>query len=242
MIPQASSPEAADSAGLNPILGLVKFGIAAHLRELRTEGRLFMNELGYFRQLDNDPARGDGDEGLTYCYQPSRTVMEVRATGAWQRVGGIAGPIKYREETGATGSLFCMFALRASHAEAFADARRPLIDERNVAFGDSAIVITDADEFLRRVTAAVEREGLGLRAGPVEYVSEDSYHGPMGPFRKFSGYSYQSEFRLLVEPCCPGSRSLTLGSIEDISVMVATENINRLLRVRSDDGGVYGPL
>jgi hypothetical protein len=230
-----------DALELNPILGLVKFGVAAHLRELRLQGRLFMNELNYFRQLDDDPARGDGDEGLTYCYQPSRTAVEVRATGAWQRVGGIAGPIKYREENGATGNLFCMFALRASHAEAFAEARRPLIDERNRAFGDSAVVITDADEFLRRVTAAAEREGLRLRAGPVDYVSQHSYHGPMGLFRKFSGYSYQSEYRLLVEPGCTGPRSLELGSIEDITVMVATESINSLLRVRSDDGGVYGP-
>jgi hypothetical protein len=230
-----------DALERNPVLGLVKFGVAAHLRELRVQGRLFMNELDYFRQLDDDPARGDGDEGLAYCYQPTRTVMEVRATGSWRRVGVIAGPIKYREETDATGNLFCMFALRASHAEAFAEARRPLIDERNGAFGDSAVVVTDADEFLRRVTAAAEREGLRLRAGPVDYVSEDSYHGPMEPFRKFSGYSYQSEFRLLAVPGWTGPRSLELGSIEDITLMVAAENINNLLRVRSDDGGVYGP-
>jgi hypothetical protein len=201
-----------------------------------------MNAIDYFRVLDADPVRGDGDEGLTYCFQPSRTVMEVRAMSAWQRVGGIAGPLKYREETDWTGNLFCMFALRASHAEALAENARPPVDLRNHAFGDAAVVITEADEFLRRVAVAAEREGLRLQAGPVEYVNEYSYHGPMGPFRKFAGYSYQSEFRLLVEPGRAGPRSLTLGSIEDISVMVATESINRLLRVRSDDGGVYGPL
>jgi hypothetical protein len=231
-----------DALERNPVLGLVKFGVAAHLRELRMQGRLFMNDLSYFRQLDDDPARGDGDEGLTYCYQPTRTVMEVRAMGAWQQVGGIAGPIKYRAETDSTANLYCMFALRASHAQAFAEAGRPLIDERNRDFGDSAVVITDAEEFLHRVSAAAEREGLSLQMRPVEYVDEATYHGPMGPFRKFWGYSYQSEFRLLAEPGCPGPRSLALGSIEDVSVLVATEKINRLLRVRSDEGGVYGPL
>ncbi len=225
----------------NPILGLIKFGAAAHLRELCLQGRLFMNALNYFRQLNDDPARGDGDEGLMYCYQPSRTAVEVRAKGTWQRVGGIVGPIKCREGNGTNGNLFCMFALRASHAVAFAEARRPLIDERNRAFGDSAVVITDVDEFLRRVTVATEREGLRLYARPVNYVNQHSYHGPMGFFRKFSDYSYQSEFRLLVKPGCTGPRSLELGSIEDIAVMVASESINSLLRVRSDDGGVYGP-
>ena len=231
-----------DSPERNPVLGLIKFGIAAHLRELRIQGRLFMNELGYFRKLDADAVRSDGDEGLTYCYQSARMVMEVRAEGDWHRVGGIIGAIKIREESDAAGNLYCMFALRASHAEAFADAARPPVDLRNRAFGDSAVVITEADEFLRRVAAAAEREGLRLRMGPVEYVDEGSYHGPMGPFHKFSDYSYQSEFRVLAEPGCARPRSLVLGSIEDISVMVAAENINRLLRVRSDDGGVYGPL
>ena len=200
-----------------------------------------MNAIDYFRARDADPVRGDGDEGLTYCYQPSRTVMEVRATGVRQQVGGIVGPLKYREDCDSAGNLFCMFALRASHAEALADEARPPVDARNHAFGDRAVVITDADEFLRRVSGAAESEGLSLQGRAVEYVDEATHHGPMGPFRKFLGYSYQSEFRLLAEPGRAGPRSLWLGSIEDISVLVPSQGINHLLRVRSDDGSVYGP-
>ena len=126
-----------------------------------------MQSVSHFRALEADSVRGDSDEALTYCYQPTRTVLEVRAQGDWQRVGGIVGPIRYREDNASTGNIFCMFALRASHAEAFVEHAKPPVDERNQAFGDCAVVFTDGDEFLRRAAAAAERDGLTLRGGPV---------------------------------------------------------------------------
>lgn len=47
--------------------------------------------------VEADPARGDSDEALTYCYQPTRTVLEVRGEGGdWQNVGGMVGPMLFR--------------------------------------------------------------------------------------------------------------------------------------------------
>jgi len=231
------------SGSLDPVLGLMKFGAVEYLQELLTQGHLFMQPVSYFRALEADSARGDSDEALTYCYQPSRTVLEVRGPGGdWQNVGGMVGPMLYREDRGSTGNAFCMFALRASHAEALArQLAETVVDQRNQAFGDCAVVFTDGDELLLRARAAAAKDGLTLRQGLVEYVDKETYHGPMGPFRKFSAFSYQSEFRLVAKPGCVGPRSLMLGSLEDIAVRIPLAEINRMLRLRSDDGSEFFP-
>lgn len=80
-------------------------------------------------------------------------------------------------------------------------------------------LITDAPEFLRRAQRAVDREKLTLKYGSIEYVERESHHGPMGPFRKFSDYKKQSEFRLHPLPEIEPVRILDLGSLEDIATM-----------------------
>lgn len=218
----------------DPVLALVKFGAAEHMADLCTHGHLYMQSVAYFRGLDADAARSDVHEGLRYCYQASNTIFQVRVADSWTTVGGIQGPMLHRTDGNPVGNVYCMFALRGSHAEAFhCGHTQSLVDVERLAFGDTAVVFTNGDEFLRRVRTAAQNEGLHLQQHVVEYVDRRTYHGPMGSFRKFSEFTYQSELRLLVKPEAEGARSLVLGSLEDIAMLCPLVELNRRLRIRT---------
>jgi hypothetical protein len=184
----------------DPVLALLKFGAAEHMTALLRHGHVYMKPIPYFKALESDVARGDRYEGLWKCWQPDRMRLDIKQGNEWVNVGGIVGQVTLRDQRAEAGNIFCMFALRGSHAEAFVDGRSRLaVNVDSLRLGDSVVVFTDGDEFMRRVWAAAQLEGLELAYNLVEYVERETYHGPMGPFRKFSMFSEQSEFRILAK-------------------------------------------
>lgn len=110
-------------------------------------------------------------------------------------------------------------------------------DHRNIGFGDTAILITDLIEFLKRVKAAAAAVEKPIFHGPVEYVDKKIHDGQMGPFRKFSEYEYQSEFRLVMvgtenEP--NKSTKLSVGDIRDIVMIGRSDQLPGLRKVKED--------
>jgi len=213
------------------IMALMKFGEARHLKEA-LRGGLYMQNIEFFRRLEADPARSDPHEGLDYCGQPGRFAVEVRQEANWLKVGGIVGPILVRDGQ-PIGNLYCLFVLTAAHAEEYFEGRsQNLVNVDDLRLGDSVVVFLDGEEFFRRVHAATQREGLDLVYGPVEYVERHKYSGPMGPFRKFSEFTRQSEFRLLVAPEVKDPRVLDVGPLGDIAFMCPCSQLNKRLRLR----------
>lgn len=216
----------------DPVLALMKFGAAKHMAELLREGFLYMQPIRSFRALEADEARGDQHEGLARCWQADRARLDVRQGDEWVNVGGIVGQMLLRDARSETGNLFCMYALRGSHADAIVAGRSSQpVDVDRLALGDSVVVFTDGDELIRRVCQAAELEELELACDLVNYVDRETHHGPMGPFRKFSSFSHQSEFRLLAKPECLPVRTLRVGSFEDIATLFPCCELNRRLRL-----------
>jgi hypothetical protein len=69
-----------------------------------------------------------------------------------------------------------MYALRESASET-------VVDEGNFRFGDSFTLLTDFDEFMQRVKAAVSGTGQELQCVLVKYIDGASYEGPVGIFK-----------------------------------------------------------
>jgi hypothetical protein len=118
---------------------------------------------------------------------------------------------------------FCMYALRTGHAQT-------LVDCRNFEFGDTCVVFVNGDEFIRRVRRAAEREGFKYVQDLITYVERD-YDGRMGPFRKFSTYSYQSEFRILLSTGRAAPVILDVGDLSDIALISPMRGLNDRIRL-----------
>lgn len=208
------------------ILALLKFGRREHIEELVTEGHLFRRPLADFVPMEEDELRGDRNEGLTSYIQASGGEFRRQdRNGQWQTLGTIMGPLRYRDPGALDTTVFCGYALRAS-------ASLSLINQSNLRFGDTFAIFTEGDEFLRRVRAAAERDGLQIQTGLVKYVDPTSYNRVMGPFRKLSTFAYQSEFRLIIAPGTGMPPSLRAGSLADIAIIGPSARVNERFRIQ----------
>lgn len=204
------------------VLGIFKFGKRQHIDQF-VQGHVYMNTLEYFVSSETNPARRDKGEG-TKLWLPSKVSFQIRIAGEFRAIPNLIGPIRYRHPDDLQVNVFCMYALRASQA-------KNLVHSRNLAFGDTYAVLTDGDEFLRRVSRAAEELGFRPAWGLVEYVDEASHHGPMGPFRKSSQFAYQSECRIVLEPGVGSVLSLQVGALTDIVSTGRLDELNQHLHV-----------
>ena len=190
---------------------LIKFGEKCYMEEFR-KGVLYMNTLKYFKELEEKcELRSDKDEGLTAVYQAKGAMLSRQnSEGKYDHIGTITNQLKYREKYLVNENIFCMYALQVQ-------PKKQNIDKRNLKFGNTLVSILDPVEFLDRVKLAAEQEGIRVFHKLVEYVDREKHIGTVGPFRKFSEFSYQNEFRILVCQESTGPYKLNIGDISDIT-------------------------
>ena len=206
------------------VIGLFKFGSRAHMEELVAEGHVYMPPLSHFVTLESDALRSDPAEGCTRSVPAEGFRLDLKLDGEWTPVGGVTGAVRYRDDSLATANVYCMYALLDHGASSH-------IDARNFAFGDTYVVFTDGDEFLRRVRAEAARLDIRLKSDLVQYVEESTYHGSMGIFRKYSSFEYQSEFRLAMLPGTASPFSLRVGDLSDIALIGEVAELTHRMRL-----------
>jgi hypothetical protein len=204
----------------NPIVGVLKFGSRQHLEQLAT-GRLHMNTLEYFIKLETCSLRGDSHEGTSHIFRGDGAKLHIKIEGQFRPVAELRGPMRHRSDENLKVNVFCMYALRESPSGIF-------VDPRNFDFGDAFAILSDFDEFIKRVQAAVAGTGQLVQWGPVEYIDLSSYAGPVGIFRKDSSFSYQSELRLALLPGYGSKHELEVGDISDIVRIGASEDLQHI--------------
>lgn len=189
---------------------LAKLLQEAHVESF-LDGNLYLNCASYFKRLEaTDEVRSDGDEGIDFAMQ-AKEVSIQGSGGEWIPIAGIIGPIKHYTDESAKFHMLCMYMFTDNPAEVF--------DPRNQEFGDRFVFVLNSAEFFRRVREAVAVLGHICQHRPIQYVDRHTYHGPMGPLRKFDEYAFQNEFRLVLrsgddhkdEPLL-----LKIGNIRDI--------------------------
>lgn len=189
---------------------LLKFGKKIDMEAFQG-GVLYMNTLKHFQTLECCELRGDKDEGLSAVYQAKGAILSRQNDkGECVPIGTIVDQLHYREKDSAHANVFCMHALQV-------EPQKQNIDERNFKFGDTFVLILDPIEFLNRVKRAAAQKRIEVYHKLVEYVDRKKYKGPIGPFRKFSEFSYQNEFRILISRESPGPYELNIEDISDIT-------------------------
>ena len=210
------------------LLGLVKLGSREHMEDFRINGTMYMNTVEYFRVLEGRGHVGDEDEALQSCYQSDRVSVKITKPDGESilltKENGLTGQILTRNNAVNGQNIFCM------HAFLYSDMK-PIVDERNLIFGDTYVCITNGLAFLERIHAAAKKAKVKIYRGLVEYVPRDSHNGKFGIFRKFDTHSYQNEYRFVLSPglCMP--YTLALGDISDITIIGSSVEINDHIEV-----------
>lgn len=168
-------------------------------------GRLFMKTLDQFGDItkrdasSNNTFRGDILEGFSESfglgYNPHLHVLDENGNIEQDGLLGSLDVLKLREK------VFCLTAIEFDKAhQCFI---RP--DARMKEFGEYAVVITDVEEFLRRVHSAVDEmqqknnAHYWLSYGRVKYGIDFSQPFKYDEFRKSDSYSWQKELRIIID-------------------------------------------
>jgi len=201
---------------------LIKFGKLEHLQQLREEGLLYLNNLPYFWNIEDEELRGDPcDSAIQVIQGPKVTMVMPDGNEATICTDYTA---RIRPSKAEKINIFCMYALRPLIDGAFP------VDEKNQRFGDHALILMNRDEFIHRLASSLKSQMIVGDAELVEYVN-DKYTGKLGPFKKFNKFSYQYEWRLVCYDGPGGPQKIRIGSIRDISVILPTEEVNKQIQI-----------
>jgi len=211
---------------------LLKMGQREHLEQFRKRGLLYMNSSRYFaeKELKGDSVRWDRFEGTDRVIQPSElkkmTITQKDKPPLVVPGSQFVGPILIAFGRQHAWNVFCMFALRYPF-------KSPLVDDRNLTFGDSFVVVLNTMEFLKRASRAAVKAGFNWRSGPVEYRDYETHSGETGPFCKPLAFAFQNEFRFAVGPGSSHPIRLWIGDLTDITTPVLRlAKIKTLIEIR----------
>ena len=177
------------------------------MKAFHKEGHMFMKSPSIFRDGDFDGCRSDKSEALEF----SRHVDGESIT-----IGGnkyiVRGQFRLHSPSADLQKIYSLYCITEENLNSH--------DERLSNFGNSAVVILDVKKYLERVSAAADSRSFEYERDFVEYVQKEEHAGQMGPFRKYSELSYQSEYRILFHDRDKNDLSdFYIGDITDISVL-----------------------
>lgn len=236
------------------VLFLVKFFKAdkAEHADAFIAGKLFMNRLSYFRDIERAGERADRHEATAMWLQPHHLSITFE-NHPQLNIGpqDLASPISVTFDSHDDLHIFCMSAMQTDFE--FVDGKfdlpeddvRKLKDQlefsdRCLSLGDIAVVVR-VDEFINRFKRAVNKRGLRFATGLVEYYDPETFHGKFTveevPFRKRLEFSHEREFRIVIDSRTTGRDALEveIGDISDISARMPSASLNKQFEVKRDE-------
>lgn len=214
---------------------LIKFH-EERIIDLIQQGSFRMNSLKVYRDMyadSGDEIIGDPHEGRLYFHE---STIFIPAKGVCEEIRDEAIPT-----TSENDFVFCMFGIHdiAQGLFKFNDEQKSKL----AATYNTALIITDEQEFMRRIYMQASSSGIDVRHGFVRYYDEtidevsrlcsllkdgmDSI-----AFHKRKKYSYQQEYRFAVTNRDVNKQYLemNIGDISDISVkMPSTDALNAIV-------------
>ena len=216
---------------------LFKFGEKEHMEALMNSGELYLQTLGHYSDLEHRE-RGDKYEGVVTVRSSNGGTLKLKhpETGKEHAIQLTYSQMRESDSSLKTVNVYCLYCLQFEETDSPEIGMRFSVDVIN-GFGDAAVMIYDVDEFLNRVVKAAEEEGSIVMHRMVRYLDLKDYTGDVGPFRKDSRFSHQSEYRIAVgTPERNGEAiKLKVGSLDGIATLMTSDDVQKLTFHVADD-------
>ena len=207
-------------------------------------GTIYMNSMDYFRRIEGDnTTRGDlfeGTHGIIAKNDLEESTPRLGMHFSENIKNAMVGGMSLLSEELKYYKVFCMYHLNCD----FHTGTIEPIDNKINNFGDTFVLITEFEEFKRRIVKELEKgkyNVLGFAGDDVLYYDYDSSTQKLGPFKKLRSYSWQNEYRLLAEPIEPTLDPLILniGDISDITIIGSTKKL--IEELHFNEKGIFVP-
>ena len=223
---------------------MVKFLGKRDHAEKFLSGAMLARRLTYFKDLEDDPARWDPDDGLrTYRHissEPaptSRHFLHVGTVSAKDQGAPRILAMEISYTTDEAPYVICLSRLVSEHPEPATCLSQLAQQVRETAkmgpkFGAYAVVIDNRHErtFLDMVRKAAKYRGYEMSSEAVTYRTDDMPREPLDAFRKSPRFAPENEFRiaLLGGEDVGTDLHLDIGDLSEIAEIVPTNTLGSL--------------
>ena len=210
-----------------PIL-FVKFGQKEHIEELQNEGVLYLNTVEFFKNLESEQGtRGDLLEGaseLKNFFKDDKAILTI-SPGEKEEIKINLTKAQFRQFQSYQGNIFSLYSILNNEKKVL----EVEFEESMKSFGDTALIITNVNNFLARVQNELQKMNLKFKCGVVDYYnSKERNVKNLNIFKKSSDFQNQNEFRIFVENPINEPLKIRIGSISKISTVVKSEKLTKL--------------
>jgi hypothetical protein len=212
-------------------LVLLKFGELEHLKELLEKGVIHASSISDIRKTEeekenyrNDPAEG----ALHYLSKgPAQATFSTLKNPEGNPLSiPIINLTYYEKPEFVFGNICSFYGITTDN---FSNNELIPVNNKMKDFGCHFIMITNFDEFVRRIDKAIESTNKTNWAyGFLKYFNEDDYEGDLHIFKKRSRYSFQKEFRLHFKTKETSAIKINIGSILDIATILSSDVLEYL--------------
>ena len=190
------------------IFAFIKFYERKEYANQFVAGQIFCNRVSYYKDNSSNDLdrRSDTDEGTSLWLQPGRGQLILNGVDL---SNDLAAPVKMQKHWINHLHLFCMYTVHTGNltGESLSDIsmlrQQLVIPDPCFALGEYAVLVKDVNEFARRMIHAAGQKGYRIAHNRVNYFDPTTYHGQVDDidsiFRKPNQYSFQREYRFLID-------------------------------------------
>lgn len=223
---------------------LFRFDTNERLDNFRKNGYMYLKNIDFFIKLEkltNTKGKGDYNEARA-CVIENLKIYDKNDNF----IGSAIGPATLRTSN-IKHPIYCMtvknifeniIEFNYPNFKSLIQFDKKMLDDFCKDNDDPHVLcIHNTYEFLNRVKFTLEEMNLTCIWKRVQYKDTsianevDNYINFNGPFDKDEYFSYQSEFRILVETPVDDFLDFSIGSIEDISTLISVNDILNGLQV-----------
>jgi hypothetical protein len=213
-------------------------------------GHLYLNTLGYFKQMESAGSadRGDPAEAVAMWLQPHDVIITIKVPDLQLETTitakDLAAPVQVSSTYHDNLHILCLYAVHSDDAK-FADGKvtgtpqemerlqqQLRVDPKCFEMGKYAVTICAAP-FLEQLREALKRQRIAATGKLVSYYDDAVFHGEIAaskiPFSKQKRFSYQSEFRVCLNTRASTAAALTvdIGDLSAISRKIPANQFQR---------------
>jgi hypothetical protein len=203
---------------------VLKVGQEKYIRDMYEKEYLFFSVFSSFRTSEKDPCgRNDPREANTKNKQV--TYLEIKTPdGKTIKLNEISKNFnaQFNEFPSVIPHNICsLYTLKFDEELRFKE-----VDNRVLCLGDKTLIIYKLEEFFEILDKALESQKFEYSRKPVKYYNCKSFDGDLTFHHKEESFSYQNEYRILIET--PGTNPINIGlpGVKKVSAVVDTGKIN----------------
>ena len=203
----------------------IKISVEPFIDSLQKKGHFYCNPITYFRSIENDNLKKDKNEGKAFIKQVKNLQIQIKG----KTIATSPQAQFYFDHPEDSGNIYCLYGVKTELVDLTKKSLQKVkIEDISSDFGKCALLITQPEEFLKRITKELNRQNRNFDFSPVHYYDHNSYEGELSPFYKSNNYSHQSEVRLWVPNKEEKPFEFFVGDISDISHKVEVSDLNKI--------------